>query len=420
MSVRHAGLLLLVACSGGTDAPDAPRLDAAVPDAFVPDGHVSTDPTVEPGCVVNGCVRAFTGVGSFSAATLRSAITDTRVVIDNGIDIWRITYWSDGREITGTVVVPQIAPPPEGFSTVVQGQSTTGLDDSCTPSAGIAGAGIGGGLAVRGLLVIVPDAPGLGTPGPEAWLVSEPSGRSLLDAARAGPRLSQALGVAMTTRSVILGHSQGGHSAQSAAVERPGYAPELDIRGFAAADPPSEARLLVNDALPRTDDSVSLGVTLFYAWQRWYGLRAPPYVIEPYFSNADTIFVDCFYDSAGTTGPLWDDFPHDGAQVFTPDTLAMAANDAWIEPWASLLAANTPWPIDAAAPIRIYQGAMDYLVPQFLTAHYVAGLRALGIDVEYVTSPDSGHSDTALGPLTAYQAKGEDALDWIRGRLGVP
>lgn len=419
MTQRRLVLVAMLAGCGGDPASiDAGSpADAAVPDAELIDGHVSTDPTVEPGCVVDGCVRAFSMSGAFGEQTIRGFLSDDRIMVDNGIDVWNIRYWSDGREITGTVLVPQIPPPFEGFSTVVQGQPTTGLDEACAPSSGLLGVGIGAGLAVRGLLVIVPDAPGLGTPGPEAWLIAEPSGRALLDAARAGPRLSQALGAPMTTRTVIVGHSQGGHSALSAEVERPTYAPELDVRGVVAADPPSELRPLLDDALVRTDNTVSLGVTFFYSSQRWYGLRAPPYVVEPYFSTADTIFQGCFFDAAGNSGPLWDAFGADGTQLFTAAYLDMARNHAWIEPWASILAANTPRPAPGGPPLRIYQGETDDVVPAWITDLYVERLRWAGVEVDYVTSPTGGHSDTALGPLTTYQLLGEDVLAWIRGRL---
>src|SRR5207237_6250869 len=107
--------------------------------------------------------------------------------------VWHITSWSDGREITGNVLVPDSPPPPEGFSAVIDAQPTTGYDDHCAPSSGLSGPGIYGTLAVRGLLVIGVDAVGLGTPGPAEWLIRDPAGKSLLDAARAAPKLSQAL-----------------------------------------------------------------------------------------------------------------------------------------------------------------------------------------------------------------------------------
>ena len=94
----------------------------------------------------------------------------------------------------------------------------------------------------EGWAVVAPDYTGLGTAGPHAYLVGDPSGRDVLDAVRAAQQLDDA---SLTGSTVVWGHSQGGSAALWTGIVAPDYAPEVDLRGVAALAPASNGPDLV-------------------------------------------------------------------------------------------------------------------------------------------------------------------------------
>jgi pimeloyl-ACP methyl ester carboxylesterase len=301
----------------------------------------------------------------------------------------------------------------------VHSQSISGIDPSCAPSLGLLGAGMGSGLAATGFLTLVVDLPGLGPQGPAALFVRKDSGRAALDGARAAERLSEGLGVPISKKTLLTGLSLGGYSTLAAAHERPDYAPELDIRGIAAAAPPTDLRPALNHTLTTAGSyTVVYSALALYAWQIFYGLRTDPFLLDPYWSTAPEIFSECVIKPGdGAEGPVWDAFEYDPTKVFAAPILAAAAQDTWAEPWATLLAGNTPEPAPGGPPIAVFQGGADESVLPGLTETWVERMRAAGIAIEYYVYPDGTHTSTALGPITTVQTSGDDALGWLATRL---
>lgn len=80
------------------------------------------------------------------------------------------------------------------------------------------------------------------------------------------------------------------------------------------------------------------------------------------------------------------------------------------EPWASLLARNSPGGASIDAPVLIAQGEEDSLVLPRITRAFVDRLCRGGETVDDRTSPGVGH--VQAGPQTA-----PDAMDWIGARF---
>ncbi len=118
---------------------------------------------------------------------------------------WRIMYRTTtaaGEPVvaTGVIVVPLLPAPPEGRTVVSWGHPTTGAARDCAPSYAFDPFSLIEGLRAlldRGYAVVATDYVGMGTDGPDSYLVGITGGNAVLDAVRAArpsPRRGRAIG----------------------------------------------------------------------------------------------------------------------------------------------------------------------------------------------------------------------------------
>lgn len=167
-----------------------------------------------------------------------------------GIVATRIVYVSqtaagENNLVSGYYVTragPQ--PAPNGRPLVAVAHGTTGIAPGCGVSLapftpGSTGFGtwdqIVAGLVGAGFAVVATDYANLGTPGVPNYLTMRGEGADVLNSIRAAYTLDRE-GLDRS-KTAILGHSQGGHSALSAAYIAPEYAPELSLKGTVAVAP---------------------------------------------------------------------------------------------------------------------------------------------------------------------------------------
>ncbi|WP_243075554.1 alpha/beta fold hydrolase [Microbacterium sp. SS28] len=227
------------------------------------------------------------GIDDFYAQPADAAVGDPGTIVKTDALLgtplasraWRIMYRSttaagDPVVVTGVLIEPW-GPAPEGGRTLVSwGHPTTGSARDCAPSygfdpfLGIEGLRL---LLQRGFAVVATDYAGMGTEGPDSYLVGGTAGRNVLDAVRAA---QEVLGEAASDDVVLWGHSQGGQAALFAAEEASKYAPELDIRAVAVAAPAADLSDLMSVHL---DDisGVTIGSYAFQAFADTYGDSVP-------------------------------------------------------------------------------------------------------------------------------------------------
>jgi len=318
-------------------------------------------------------------------------------------EAWRIMYRStdlngDPIVVTGVVVTP-LGPAPDGGRTVLAwGHPTTGTDASCAPSRGFDPfIGIEGLRLMldRGYTVVATDYAGMGTEGPDSYLVAQTAARSVLDAVRAAQHLDRAHA---SDRVLLWGHSQGGQAVLFAAEEAPDYAPELTIAGVAAAAPAADLTALVGSHL---DDisGVTIGSYAFPAFASVYGPTLPGAQLDDILTPAavakapemNRLCLLTNLEKLHTIGqPLVGDF--------------FAHDPTTTEPWATLLADNSAGQHAIGAPVFIAQGADDELVLPADTATFVEHVRGLGDDVDYEVVPLATHSTIAYLALPSLDA----------------
>lgn len=318
-----------------------------------------------------------------------------------GATAWRVLYHSRDQTgadlLTSGVVVTPNGPAPAGGRTVVSwAHPTTGTAQRCAPSVGddpfdlIEGLG---DLLKAGYVVAAADYPGMGAPGPSSYLIGTTTGNSVLDAARAARTFPEA---GASDRLLLWGHSQGGHAVLFAAQQAAAYAPDLHLLGVATAAPATDLADLLRADIGDVS-GVTIGAYAFAAYSSVY--RAP----------LDTILTP---EGAAATPPMaalcligQNAQLHDIATPLIGHYLT--GDPAVAQPWAGLLAANTPGATRLDVPLFVAQGTADALVRPAVTASFVAEECRLGTHVTSLTMPGVDHgfaADDALPTLVPWLA----------------
>ncbi len=307
-----------------------------------------------------------------------------------------------GRPVvnSGLLVEPD-SPAPAGGRTIVSwGHPTTGAAEKCAPSRSLDPYDTVEGLTDflnRGYAVVYTDYTGMGTAGPDSYLVGSTEGRNVLDAARAARTV---LGRNGSDRVVLWGHSQGGQAVLFAAQLARSYAPELDVRAAAVAAPATDLASLLRDDI----GDVS-GVTIgSYAFQAYATVYDEPLdsILTPHAITALPAMNDLCLLSQNKE-------LHTIAQPLVGRFLTSDPETA--EPWSGLLAQNTPGGSALTMPLFVAQGESDKLVRPSATDAFVASARADGTTVTYDRIPGATHATVALRSLRSL-------FDWLHA-VGV-
>ena len=326
-----------------------------------------------------------------------------------GTRIYYTTTNADGEIVpsTGVLAVPEGATGPLPLITWSHG--TVGVARACAPSIGpdVLAPGQEPGadrLAELGWAFVATDYPGMGAEGATPYLVGEGEGRAVLDAARAARQVE---GVRLDGRTVVWGHSQGGHGALWAGQLAPSYAPELDVVGTDALSPASNPRAIADRVLAHPGAlGASLGIAFVtHAYADYY---ADLTLAEAAPRSAWTLIREAA--SRCTT--------QGGTLVTILAGLSVARDTPLVHPdaldgrFGRRLEENIPtgpW----AAPLFVGQGEKDEVIAFAINQDYVAGLCARGVDVEFHGYPGGTH----MSVLKAGSPLDEDVVAWTKDRL---
>jgi alpha-beta hydrolase superfamily lysophospholipase len=317
-----------------------------------------------------------------------------------GSRAWRIMYRSrdlNGSPIvvTGTVITPLGIASSAGRTVLAWGHPTTGTAASCAPSRsfdpfiGIEGLRM---MLDRGYTVVAPDFAGMGTAGPNSYLVGDTSAHTVLDAVRAARHIPAAQA---GKRVIMWGHSQGGQAVLFAAQDAPTYAPELKVLAVAAAAPAADLSALMGAHL---DDisGVTIGSYAFPAFASIYGPSTPG-------AKLSSILTPAAIRNLPEMNSLCL-LPH-LTQLHTIGTPLIGhffvSDPTTTKPWVQLLAENSAGRTAIAVPVFIAQGTSDKLVPPASTANFVKHERQLGMHVTYNPVPLANHGTIAYLTLPA-------------------
>ena len=345
-----------------------------------------------------------------SPGTLSSA--DPVAQTPKGMQAWRIRYWTTSDQgkpiqVTGMVVAPREALPPQPRQVLAWTHGTWGVAEKCAPSQSAnffaATPGITDAIR-RGFVIVAPDYPGLGSPTAHAYLGGVEAANSTLDAVRAARQIK---GAASGSRFVVWGESQGGHAALWTAKRALAYAPDLQLIGAAAAAPPTD---LAANLRAGSDPSVRAFLTAFtaYSWSRHYGAPLDS------LGNRSTqgIIRRLAQNNCIELGKK----PRLGTVlgVLALRNSLKHVDLGTIRPWSNYARQNSVDAVPPAVPLLIAQNPNDKIVDPNVTLSFARRMCGSGSNLQYVPISGQGHETSAKDSTSA-------TLAWAAARFaGTP
>ena len=254
-----------------------------------------------------------------------------------GATALRMLYVSERPDGTpaasgGMLFIPDSPAPPEGRPVVAWAHGTLGMGDACVPSRSTNPLQDTDNwldqMMQLGWVVVSTDYVGLGTPGPNQYLIAQSEVRDVVNAVRAARNTPQA---EAGTRYATWGHSQGGHSSVWTGHLGEEYAPELDLLGVAAAAP----ALNLPEIMGAQWDNVVgwvIGPDVIESWPTYYpDLPVDEVLTSEGRDSASRLAGECIKESA-LEGLAREKL---GQQFFAVDPLTVA-------PWADAAIDQTP------------------------------------------------------------------------------
>ena len=207
---------------------------------------------------------------------------------------------------------------------------------------------------------------------------------------------------------MLWGWSQGGQASLFAGQLAPTYAPDLDVKGVAAAAPAGElgAALQLSES---TADGVSLGGYAITAYANVYDSTTPGLDVNAVVTPAGQQILPALVSLCNLTQAT------QVSQLVTPVVGKFYAGDpTTVAPWAGLLQQNTPGADQTPAPLFIAQGTADTTVPPQTTEQLATALCAKNDNLQLKLYDGVTHTDIGF-------ASAPDVVTWMAQRLaGTP
>ena len=304
--------------------------------------------------------------------------------------------------VSGTVSIPAGNPPAGGWPLITWTHGTTGLAPQCAPSSDTvdgpehtylsATQAMLDAFVRHGYVVVATDYQGFGGAGVQAYLVGMGEARSAIDIMRAARKVDLAVG----TRYVVMGHSQGGQADLFTAAIGPDYAPEFTLLGNVAMAPASHIGELVQEAVIGSHPSPILPFLTYMlqSYAAYYPEIALERILKPRALEHLSDTLDGCIDDALAAG-YWAESIPSHQFVTQPD----------LSPLLKAAAANEPGQLRIVAPTLLIQGTSDRTIPPKNTDAVARDLCRVGNSVSYRTYPDASHEgvlDVARSDIEAW------------------
>lgn len=318
---------------------------------------------------------------------------------------YRMLYVSarpDGAPaVSGAMVfIPDTPAPAEGRPVLAWAHGTVGMGDACAPSRSTKGINDMAGWLEQALslgwVVVATDYVGLGTPGPELYLVAQAEVNDIVHSVQA---LRQWDVAEAGNRYAVYGHSQGGHSALWAGHLARDIDPSLELVGVAAAAP---AAMLPEIVSVQWDTAAgwAIGPEALVAWRTVDpSLPLEGVVTDAGVNNYERLADECIM-LAALEGLARNDL---GQSFFAADPVTAPG-------WSDVIADQTPPPLPADMPVFVAQGTADEVVLAWPNALLQEEWCAAGSNL---TTLWMGGVDHLKAAITA----GPQAITWMADRF---
>jgi pimeloyl-ACP methyl ester carboxylesterase len=324
----------------------------------------------------------------------------------------RVLYKTTNRKgeaiaVSGTVIIPKAPYLGLGKRPVIgYAPGTQGMADRCAPSRLFSELFEYEGLFIEGLLargyaVAMPDYEGLGTEGVHTYMDRVSQGRATLDVVRAAQRLG--LGVDSTHPVGLMGYSQGGGAAASAAELAATYAPDLRVRGAVVGAVPADLGMVAKNL-----DGGLFSAFSFFALRglaESYDINMSPYLNDKGKATMDAVEQDCVFDLFDNAFVKSEKLSASGQ----PMSQLMAA-----EPFKSIIEAQRIGKIKPAFPVLVTHSMLDDTIPYAAGKNMAKGWCSKGANVRFSSNVAPLH----VGGMVPHAA---EALPFFEARFaGLP
>lgn len=299
----------------------------------------------------------------------------------------------------GMVFLPDRKASDGGRPVLAWAHGTVGQGDACAPSRSKdPTAPIASWLPLalaRGWAVVATDYAGLGTAGPNLYLVGSAEASDVMHSVRAAASLPSA---DLSRRMVVMGHSQGGHAALWTGKLARTIDPSISLLGVAAIAPAAELPSIMR-AQWNTPVAWVIGPEVMTSWP-----VVDPRLTRSVLSDAgarqtDRMAQACI-NSAAIEGLARTSL---GQTYFDVDPLDEA-------PWESFATAQTPSPLPASMPVFLAQSTADDVVLAWPNAKMQRDWCAAGSTITAEWLGKVSHMETGL-------VAGPSAIQWAAGRF---
>lgn len=324
--------------------------------------------------------------------------------IPSGSRGWRILYSTtraDGSVglASGLVVLPETVTAtspgvnlrgdaPSVIPVLAWAHGTTGYAQQCAPSL-LPEPFTAGAMPVleevleRGWAVVATDYAGLGTDGPQPYLIGAGEAHSVLDAVRAARQLPQQPQTpTLSEQTVLWGHSQGGHAALWTGLLQGGYAPDVPLLGVAAMAPAADA-IAITERLPQITGGSVFAAFVAQAYSQTYpDIELNDYVQPTGRTLVREMATRCLSEPGVLVSVL--------TALSVSREQSIFATDPTTGPMGQRLRENVPmgaFPM----PLVIAQGEADSLIGLEQQDEYVQRLCQEGAELDYRTYPGLDH-----------------------------
>lgn len=265
-----------------------------------------------------------------------------------------------------------------------------------------------GQVLSSGWAVVATDYAGLGTEGPQPYLIGKGAAYSVLDAVRAARQMNgdPAIGPALelaADKTVVWGHSQGGGAALWTSQEQPNYAPDVPLRGTVAMAPAADPLSLARNLTSMTGGSV-FGSFVAMAYADTYDdLELADFVRPAAIPFVKNLASRCLSEPGVLKSVLT------VLSLADRDLLSGDPGEGTIGTHLRANIPRTPGP----GPVFIAQGEADTLIPLEVTEAYVEQLRKDGHHVEFKSYPGLDHMPLVQDGSSLLP----ELLAWTRARI---
>jgi len=322
---------------------------------------------------------------------------------------YRILYISErptgDRAVSGGMVfIPTTPAGSAGRPVVAWAHGTLGQGDACAPSRSQNPLGDTAGwlaqMMAAGWVVTATDYTGLGTDGPNLYLVGEAEVRDVVNSVRAIRQVPEAQA---GDSYVVWGHSQGGHSSLWAGHLAPAIAPELNLLGVAAAAPAAELSLIMQEQWQSVVGWV-IGPEVTRSWPSYDANLRPDAIVSTRGQDLTASLAEECVTVAALDGQAEQALGFDYFSV----------NPITVPTWRAAAEEQTPPPMPSNVPVFIGQSVTDAVVLAWPNGHLQNEWCAAGSTLETMWVYNVAHQDTAI-------VIGPDVVRWIADRFaGVP